>query len=139
MISRRSAGFTLIELLIAIAIVAILAAIAYPAYTENIRRGYRSEAAGILMESAQIIERYYTEKMTYNDGTTAAPLSFTQAPKTGTKRYTIQYASGSPTATAYTLEAVPVSTGDKCGTLTLTNLGVKGVSNTSGTPAEQCW
>ena len=63
-----SRGFTLIELLIAVAIVGILAAIAYPSYLEQIRKTRRADAEAVLMQAAQFMERVYSEAGCYNPG-----------------------------------------------------------------------
>lgn len=63
--SRRSLGFTLIELMIAVAIVGILAGIAYPAYNDAIRKSRRAQAKADLAELSQRAERWYTAKNSY--------------------------------------------------------------------------
>ena len=131
-------GVTLIELLVTVAIVGILAAVAYPSYQDYVRRANRAEAKSILFETVQVLERNFTEASRFDqtsDGD-AITLPFTQSPKGGTAKYAISFSAG-PSATAFTLQAVPTGTmtGDECGTLTLTSTGVKAVS----TAKTDCW
>ena len=58
-------GFTLIELMIVVAVVAILSSIAYPSYTEYVRRGHRAEARAGLLQGQQWLERAATATGTY--------------------------------------------------------------------------
>lgn len=62
---RLSAGFTLIEVMIVVAIVAILATIALPQYTDHVRRGRIAEGVGVLADKRVQMERWYQDNRTF--------------------------------------------------------------------------
>ena len=62
---KNNHGFTLIELMIVVAIIGLLASIAYPSYQEYVRRGARAEARAAIMQMAQLQERYFTDRGGY--------------------------------------------------------------------------
>lgn len=144
---KRFQGFSLTELMIAVVIVAVLASVAIPSYQDSVRRARRADAKTTLLEASQWMERFYTENNRYDQnlgGTAVAlPTSLASSPKEGTtKYYNLSFVSGSLAQNAYTLRAVPISTtdqnNDQCKTLTLTNLGVKGLSGSSAS-VDDCW
>ncbi len=59
---------TLIELMIVVFVVALLAAVALPAYQGSVRKARRAEAKAALTTCAQRLERYYTENNSYTNG-----------------------------------------------------------------------
>ena len=120
---KRIGGFTLIEVLVVFVIVAILIALALPSYQSALRRGNRTDAKAIMMESAQYMERYYSTNKFY---TGAAPLSAV-SPKASSGAAIKYNITATTAATTFMLTAVPANsqTSDTCGTLTLSNTGAQ--------------
>ncbi|XPF96071.1 type IV pilin protein [Colwellia sp. RE-S-Sl-9] len=65
MIIKNQIGMTLIELLIAVAIVGILGAVAYPSYVEYVSQSNRSEAQRELLRIANKMEQYFVDTRRY--------------------------------------------------------------------------
>ena len=142
---QAARGFTLIEVMIVVAIIGILAAVAYPSYTQYVLRSNRDECAGALMGMAAAMERRFSTNQSYlglttggaNTGAPAAAFYPAQCPLDGgAASYTLTIANA--TQTTFTLNATPTArqAGDACGTLSLTETGVKAA--TGGT-TQACW
>lgn len=58
-------GFSLIELMVVVAVVGILAGVAYPSYTEYVRRSRLTEATAQLVEYRVRLEQYYQDNRSY--------------------------------------------------------------------------
>jgi type IV pilus assembly protein PilE len=122
--------------MIVVAIVAILASIALPSYSEYVKRGNRASARAALMEAAQFLERFYAANDAYDvnkAGVTVALPSTLQAVPTDSPKYDLTVTA---TSNGYTLTATPRAS-DMCGNLTLTNTGAKGTS--SSLTVQECW
>ncbi|MAF87724.1 type IV pilin protein [Halopseudomonas aestusnigri] len=132
---KRQAGFTLIEVMMAVVIIGILAAIAFPSYREYVLRGHRSEGVALLSEAAARQERYYAQNNTYADS--VAKLSMDADSDNDYYRLSVVAAD----ATSYTLLATAINSQVddlKCGNLGLNEQGVKTETGTAADAAD-CW
>ncbi|MGH8562942.1 MAG: type IV pilin protein [Gammaproteobacteria bacterium] len=147
---KRSKGMTLIELMITVAVVGILATIAYPSYQNQVRRSNRADAITALTAMANAQERFYLANNTYAN--TTAPLGFPAplpppAPQGNSQRgfYTLAVATPDDFTTRFTVTATAVAGGpqagddppgiDDCRVLSLTSTGQKGPLPA----AQNCW
>lgn len=136
---KSDSGVTLIELMITVAIIAILASVAYPSYTQYMVDTRRKLAQACLTEYSLYMERYYTQNLTY----ASAALSAGECVNTLNRSATYyNFALSNLSASAYTLTATPVgaqaSNDAKCGVaLTLNQNGTRGVG--SGGVISKCW
>jgi type IV pilus assembly protein PilE len=129
-----SRGFTLIEVMVVVAIIGILSAIAYPSYVEYIAKGARADARATLLEAAQYMERQYSAQSQYQSALPARLQVSPAGSSGGQNRYSLTVTA---TVSAYTLTAAPVRA-ERCGSLTLTNTGIKARTGTELSDAE-CW
>ncbi len=131
---RRNRGFTLIELMIVVAIVGILASVAFPSYVESVRKSNRADAKSTMLQVASQEERYYTENNVY--GTVTAIGNAASPVRSSSGKHNITVATANVNAT-YIITATPVTTDSTCGNLTITNTGV--TANSVGAAAGLCW
>lgn len=146
-------GFTLIELMITVAIVGILAAIAYPSYTAQVQKSRRADAQVALQEIAQRQEAYFLRNRSYAKDVTQLGYSATSADAqyglsiTGTPDACTGVA-GAEACTGFVASAVP-ATGKQqvhdtpCQVFTLDDRGRRRGGTTATTAAadnvQTCW
>lgn len=117
---RRLLGFTLFELMVTLAIMAIVATLAFPSYMDSVRKSRRADAQAKMREFEVFAARMFTVDSDYScfeDGGDCDP-------PTGDDYYSYSVAMDGASLT-YTLTATPQGTQeeDSCGTMTVTQTG----------------
>ena len=144
MLSRHlRRGFTLIELMIAMAVLAILAAVALPAFFESIARASRGEMQAALLEDAGYMQHYYASHDAFMD-TPPPRLPAARTPRTGAASYAIAVSvpAGDPTSFVLTARRTGSMSTDACGDFTLDSLGRRGLAPgtaAAGRDVATCW
>lgn len=160
-------GFTLIELMITVAVIGILAAIVYPAYTDSVLKGRRAQARTALLELLQQQERYMMQYNCYLPFSTNS--SFVASATAGCDGQSNSapdnvpfkaYAGDSSSNASYLLSAAACTSGNKAlplneciqltatpvrsdplaGNITISSHGMKSCSGTAASSNKKiCW
>lgn len=158
----KQGGFTLIELMITVAVVGILAAIAYPSYQEFVAKSRRAGGKAVLAMGQQWMERFYSENFSYrtvrgsttDTASTRFPDSLKQSPQPESGSVAMYNVVLTADATEpnnkFTLVLTRISTAsmanDRCGNLQVDQYGRKKPLNydtarftTEKAAIEYCW
>jgi type IV pilus assembly protein PilE len=102
---RRSRGFTLIEIIVVVAIIGILASIAFPAYQNQMRKSNRAAAKAWMLGIANVETMYLSTARAYGDLTALGTAATPPAEVTNFYTPTITVAAGAPPT--YTITVTP--------------------------------
>jgi type IV pilus assembly protein PilE len=132
--------------MIALAVAAIVAWFAVPAYWHHVAKAHRVEAATALMRAVQYVETARIGQMTATAEPVALASGFDQAPADGTPLYRLRVLPESAINGGYAIEAEPVSPGamadDTCGTFVIDATGARANRAGAALGASQslaCW
>lgn len=126
------AGFTLLEAMIVVVLLSVALALAVPSYTNYVIRTHRTEAIEALLAAAACQERLYIRNNAYN-----ADACEGNSPN-GYYAITVTTSNSNQNFVA---SAAPQGgqTDDNCGTLSITDIGIKTAGGDTGAFARQCW
>ena len=144
---NQQRGITMMELLIVVAIISIIAAVAYPSYTQFVVRSKRAVASGMLMSIADRQQQFFMDNKRYAGTLTSLGYASDsimindEGGIVGTtaedRVYEVEISASN--FVTYELTATPqlgqASKDTDCGALTLTHTGEKGYSGSGG----HCW
>ncbi|MDX9844127.1 MAG: prepilin-type N-terminal cleavage/methylation domain-containing protein [Aquabacterium sp.] len=143
---RTHQGFTLIEVMITVAIIGILAAVAYPSYTDYIRKSHIQEAFSNLSTYRARLEQYYQDNRAFAASATAttcggaADTTLTAAELGAEIEYFTYTCTPSDSGQGYLITATGSSGAAPGNTYTLDHTGARATTSFKGTSVTAaCW
>lgn len=139
--SNSKNGFTLVEAMIVTVIISVLAAIAVPSYLQQVARGRRADAQAVLLESAQWMERFYSQNNNYDAAAAFLNSGLVLSPRTSTAAtafYQITLTLPGAQSQTFTLTATRrnAMANDACGNFILNSVGQRSLASNTRT---DCW
>jgi type IV pilus assembly protein PilE len=134
---KHTAGFTLLELIITVALIGVLACIAYASYSSFLLKTHRADALTALLQEQMTLERCYAEHTSYSKDCDFLP----EFPKTTPQgHYTIDLTQLS--THEYLLLATPLGSQKydrECGSFSIDQTNLKSAVDTAGAIKIDCW
>jgi type IV pilus assembly protein PilE len=121
----QPAGFTLIELMIVVAVVGILAGIAWPSYRSYVIRSNRSAVQQFMLDIANREEQYMLDARSYATGSSALTTLNVAVPTPVSPNYTITVTAVAGPPVGYLIKATAIGSQASDGILTLSSAGAK--------------
>lgn len=147
---RRQRGFTFIEMMIVVAVMGILAAVAYPSYIQFITKSNRRAAQSFMLEVSSRQQRYLLDARSYADASVSDPaqansiaklLLISPSPDVARNYDITSPVKAGSKPPGFTVEATPkgnqAARDSGCGKLTIDEAGAKSVAGSQGVSA--CW
>jgi type IV pilus assembly protein PilE len=119
----RQNGFTLVELMIIVAVIGILASIAYPSYTQYVARGYRASAQSEMMVIANQQQQFFLANRSY--ASSLSGLGYTLPSEVDARYDATMTVNNAATPPSFSVTLAPTGNQASDGTLVLTSAGVK--------------
>jgi len=130
----RQGGFSLIEMMVVVAIIGIMASVAYSSYQSSVLRSRRSLGTQALLETAQRLERCATINLSYTAANCSVTLPFNAPEDTADNFYTISISNRTASTYKLTATAINAQASDAdCATMSINNLGQKTATTAN------CW
>ncbi len=134
---KKTSGFTLIELMITVAIIGIVAAIAYPSYNQHVLKTHRFEGKDLLARANQLQEQFFSSTNTYT--TNVTDLGFANPANSESNYYVLTVDAATVTCPITSCYSITVTAQNSqaadthCATMTQSSTSRKTATN------QDCW